>query len=82
MSRPVTPSRLRASKPVRSPKRRRNELVLAIAPPAQRAVITILNAVARTNRRHAMALVEAVSTLVLTLPRWKRRHTRRPGRAS
>lgn len=82
MSRPVKPSRPRASKPARSPKRRRRELVLGIEPPAERALITILNAVARSNRRRAMDLVEAASTLVLTLPRWKRRRTRRPGGAA
>ncbi len=76
MPRPVSPSRPRPSKPKPSSKRRRSkvrELVLHIAPPAQRAVITILDTVARSNRRRAMALVEAIGTLVLTLPRWKRR---------
>ncbi len=81
MSRHPSPSRPRASKHPFSSRRRRSkvrELVLHIAPPAQQAVITILDTVALSNRRRAMALVEAISTLVLTLPRWEpRRRARR-----
>ena len=82
MSRPVTPtrrpSRRRSRRPApsvvtrRTRSKRVEEIVLRLAPPVADAVLVILDAARRVDRR-GMRLVEALATLIAMSPRRRAR---------